>query len=444
MDLAVEEFDHEKVRRAGFVGISVPMHTAMRLGVGVAETVRKLNPSAHICFHGLYATLNSEYLLDTVADSVIGGEVEETMVELVRTVFASSPEDTPGFITSKHTHETILARLDFPLPQRDSLPSLERYAKLLYNDEERLAGYVEASRGCLHYCTHCPIPPVYGGRFFVIPSDVVLADIEKLVKAGAGHITFGDPDFLNGPTHSLRIVRAMNERFPDLTFDFTAKIEHVLKYREMFPELGQRGSIFMVSAVESLSDIILSHLEKGHTRDDVFEALKITRAAGITLRPSFVPFTPWTTLDDYIVLLETVERLDLIDSVDPVQYSIRLLIPPGSLLLSRSDTTQWLGHLNKTAFSYEWNHLDARMDELQRAVNVIVERAAITGEDAMKTFYDILDVSRKFAGDVSTRQPDYSRERRRPPRLTESWFCCAEPTRDQFVSLSKGDRSGGR
>src|SRR5881409_830728 len=60
LDVSVEPFDVEKAARARVVAISVPMHTALRLGVRVAERVRAVNPSCHICFFGLYASLNAE------------------------------------------------------------------------------------------------------------------------------------------------------------------------------------------------------------------------------------------------------------------------------------------------------------------------------------------------------------------------------------------------
>lgn len=425
MDVSVEGFDADKVIRARFVGISVPMHTALRLGLRVAQEIRKLNPECHICFYGLYASLNSDYLLNTVADSVIGGEFEEALVQLIKAVQVGAPTDIKEVSTRSRTLKPVLARLNFAPPDRSALVALEHYAKLEHNGEQRLVGYVEASRGCLHHCTHCPIPSVYNGRFFVVPQDIVLEDIRGLVASGARHITFGDPDFLNGPGHSLRITSAMHKEVPELTFDFTAKVEHILKHRELIPEFAQTGCIFVVSAVESLSDTVLEHLDKGHTQDDVSEALRILRGSGIVLRPTFVSFTPWTTIDDYIDVLEFLESQGLIDHVDPVQYSIRLLVPPGSLLLSQPDSHRWLGRLVQESFSYEWAHPDPRIDELHRRVSALVEQAAVRNDDAAETFYAILEMAHAVRGDALAGRLALPVDpaRLRPPRLTEAWFC---------------------
>ena len=425
MDVSVEGFDADKVQRASFVGISVPMHTALRLGFRIAHAIRKLNSDCHICFYGLYATLNSDYLLSTVADSVIGGEFEEALIQLVKRVQSEMPIDVREVQTRSNYAKPVLERLNFAAPARGPLVSLEHYAKLEYNGEERLVGYVEASRGCLHHCTHCPIPPVYNGRFFVVPEQIVIEDIQGLVASGARHITFGDPDFLNGPTHSLRIARTMHDRFPELTFDFTAKVEHILKHRSLIPEFAQAGCIFMVSAVESLSDAVLERLEKGHARGDVVEGLRIVQGAGIALRPTFVSFTPWTTIEDYIEVLEFVESERLIDNVDSIQYSIRLLVPPGSLLLTQPDSNLWLGRLVQESFSYEWAHPDPRMDELHKRVSVIVEQAAGRDQDAAETFYNVLQLARAVRGDTSSDRLEAQvyPPRLRPPRLTEAWFC---------------------
>ncbi|MBI4636893.1 MAG: radical SAM protein [Candidatus Rokubacteria bacterium] len=424
IDVSVEPFDPEKAARARFVGISVPMHTALRLGVTVAERVRAVNPACHVCFYGLYATLNAEYLLAHGADSVIGGEVEGPLVELVRALEAGDARPVPGATRGRPPAVGSLAKLSFPVPSRAGLPPLERYAHLLSGGPPALTGYVEASRGCLHTCRHCPIPPVYGGRFFVVPREVCLADIRQLVGHGATHVTFGDPDFLNGPGHALAVARALHAEFPAVTFDFTAKIEHLLRHRRHLPEFGALGCIFIVSAAESLSDTVLAHLEKGHTRADILEALRVICTAGISLRPTWVAFTPWTTLDDFREWLDFIAREALIDHVDPVQYSIRLLVPPGSLLLESPAMRPYLGELVKDAFYYRWTHPDARMERLSEAVAGAVAEAAERSEDAAVTFESVRRLAEEAAGaPARPPRPAPPADRRRPPRLTEPWFC---------------------
>ncbi|MBI2554213.1 MAG: B12-binding domain-containing radical SAM protein [Candidatus Rokubacteria bacterium] len=423
LDISVEEFDAGKVARARFVGISVPMHTALRLGVRVAAELRQINPACHICFYGLYATLNADYLLAHGGDSVIGGEFESALVALVEALEAGRPGSVEGVHRSGHSAPPVLERLAFAQPSRVALPRLKKYAHLETDGERRLVGYVEASRGCLHMCLHCPIPPVYGGRFFVVPREIVLEDIRRLVNDGATHITFGDPDFLNGPGHSLALVRALHGEFPTVTFDFTAKVEHILEREEIFSELRRLGCVFMISAVESLSDTVLTNLEKGHTRADVYRALRIIRDAGIAFRPTWVPFTPWTTLEDYVEMLEFVEREGLIDHVDPVQFSLRLLIPPASALLAREAIKPYLGPLDQASFSYRWTHPDRRMDCLQQEASRLVEAATASGEDPAVTFYRLKALAYATLGKPVPAASALAPDRRRAPRLTEAWFC---------------------
>ena len=425
LDLAVEVIDEARVRRADFVGISTPMHTAIRLGVKAGELVRRLNPQCHICYFGLYASLNEDYLLDGVADSVIGGEFETPLTQHVDRLAGNGSPGPGGVSLSELRGPPNLSRQQFLPPARHLLPPLDKYARLRTSEGElRLVGYVEASRGCAHRCRHCPIPAVYEGRLRIVQQEVVLADIDNLVRMGAQHINFGDPDFLNGVKHSLGIVREMRNRHPELSFDFTAKIEHLIQHRDVVMELAALGCVFVLSAVESVDDRILRYLDKGHTRDDVVTALEITRVAGVALRPSLLPFTPWTTLSGYLELLEFVQNHDLVYQLDPVQYSIRLLLPPGSWLLDIPEIQPYLGSLIEEDFVYTWQHPDPRVDLLQRRVARVAEEAASSGEDPATTFDRIKKLTlATIFGKPTVAQPRYRRRSARPPHLTEAWFC---------------------
>ncbi|MBI3072117.1 MAG: radical SAM protein [Deltaproteobacteria bacterium] len=414
VDVSTERFDPAAVSRARFVAISVPMHTALRIGVRVAEEVRRVNGSAQIAFFGLYAALNHEFLLGRYGDACLGGETDGPLVALAKRLEAGESHEQLGAMSKVH-----LERPRFFLPVRDGLPPLRRYARLEKGGQQILAGAVEASRGCLHRCRHCPITPIYNGRFFVVPEEIVLSDIAALVARGAGHITFADPDFLNGPTHAVRIARVLHARWPALSFDFTAKVEHLLRHAVLATEFAALGCAFVVTAVESFSDVVLENLKKGHTRDGAIAALRMVRQAGISVHPSFVPFTPWTTRGDYVTMLDLLEAEDLVDSVDPIQLAIRLLVPPRSALLSEPVMTSYLGPVDRENFVVPWRHPDPSMDTLQSEVVAMVADAVARGEAPATTFRAV----KRLASAGSDRTLDFVPHREPPPRLTEPWFC---------------------
>ncbi|MFL5389415.1 MAG: CUAEP/CCAEP-tail radical SAM (seleno)protein [Myxococcales bacterium] len=419
LDVSVEQLDEEALRRARLVAVSVPMHTALRLGVRVAE---KAPQTAHVCFFGIYAELNAAHLLARHVDSVIGAESDGPLRALAEALEAGrSPESVAGVRTAAGPSRAA-EKLRPGVPSRAGLPVLDRYAKLEIGGELRAVASVEASRGCKHLCRHCPIVPVYQGRFVAVPREIVLGDIAQQIEAGARHVTFGDPDFLNGPTHALRIARELHERWPEVTFDATIKIEHLLQHRDLLPELARSGCLFIVSAVESLSERVLVALRKGHTAADVREALRLVREAGIDLRPTLLPYTPWTELSDLPALFEFAERHDLVDRIDPVQYTLRLLIPPGSAILEGDEPRQWLGKLEPDQFGWTWTHPDPRVDDLWRVSSRVATRGAEQGEDPVATFASLRDLAFGAVGRPLP-APLAPRTRTKPPRLTEPWFC---------------------
>jgi hypothetical protein len=384
LDVSVDSWDPALADWADEVAFSVPMHTATRLARDLARTIDR--PIR--CF-GLYADQCADFAVPVAWDA---------------------------------------AALD-RVPARDLLPGLDRYARLATGDEQRLVGSVLASHGCAHKCRHCPVPVVFDGRVQRLDETAVLDDIAQLVAAGAQHITFGDPDFLNAPPHSRRVLQTMHERFPQLTFDCTVKVEHVLRYgglrhADVWPEFAAAGCVFVVSAFESVDDATLDRLDKGHTTADAAHAVAILRDAGIDVRPSWMPFTPWTTRDDVIALLDFVYQHDLVGSVDAVQYTVRLLLPRGSLLLAHPDLVPFLGPWDDERSTFTWEHPDPTIDELQHTLAALVE----AGGDDVELYSKVREV-------VGAPPVDLTAMTTGRPRLTESWFCCAEPTELQLRAI---------
>ena len=413
VDLAVEDWDGASVDWAEAVAFSVPMHTAARLARRAAAGARRRRPGIPIAVYGLYATI-ARADDDAVAfDRVIAGEFEPELVAWAG-----------GLARARGTTVDLGRYAARPAPPaRDLLPPLDRYARAVIDGDERAAGYVEASRGCAHRCRHCPVPVVYDGRTRIVAVDAVLDDVEQLVAAGARHVTFGDPDFLNGPGHALDVARRLHAEWPGLTFDFTAKVEHLLKHRRLLPELASLGCTFVVSAVESLSDEVLRRLDKGHTAADVGELLRVMDAAGVVLHPTLVAFTPWTTLDDYIACVELFRGHGLVAYVPPVQLAIRLLVPPHSALLADPDAASWVGPLDPEAFTHRWTHPDPRMDALHERVASCVEAAEDAGDDPRATWDAVRALAYEAAGRPLPDEALPPEFRPDPPRLTEHWFC---------------------
>lgn len=417
IDTAVQPLDRDAVRAAALIGVYVPMHTATRLAGEMLPQLRELAPAATIVCYGLYAPLNADYLRERGADYCIGGEFEAELVKIY-----AAPGQAPAH--NDPPRSIILDKLRFIAPDRRGMPGLHAYANLITVEGSKTVGYTEASRGCKHLCRHCPIVPVYNGRFRVVPREVVLEDVRRQVAGGARHITFGDPDFLNGPGHALPLARALHAEFPDITYDATIKVEHLLRHADLLAELRATGCILITSAIEALDEGILARLEKRHSRADVARAAMLLRQVGIALNATFVAFTPWTTRRIYRDFLQGIAELDLIDHVTPIQYAIRLLIPSGSRLLELPETQAIIKPFDRQALAYPWEHPDPAMDRLQREALRLAQGSGPRGESRREFFARLCALTTAHIGGEPPRIDARYRIPRPPiPLLSEPWYC---------------------
>jgi radical SAM superfamily enzyme YgiQ (UPF0313 family) len=426
-DLSRDRLSTGTVAAAQLVAFYLPMHTATRLAIPVIDRVRAINPGATLCAYGLYAQLNEPLLREHGVTLILGPEAEEELVAAARTAGSKDPAPHPTHGAGS-LDPAAIPRLAFIQPDRTGLPSLTRYATLQMPDGTRkVVGATDATRGCKHRCRHCPIVPVYDGQFRVVPIDVVMADVRAQVGQGASHITFGDPDFFNGPTHARRLIDALHAEFPHLTYDVIIKVEHLLAHRDLLPRLAATGCLYVTSAVESVDDAVLARLEKGHTRADFMAAAHACRNAGLTLIPTFVTFTPWTTIASYRELLQVIEDLDLIEHVAPVQWSIRLLVTWNSRLLELPEIASLVGPFDPGTLTYPWTHPDPRVDDLQRAVMELV--GVRMTQSRRDVFAQIRDLASSKSATENFRSTDHQINRSPDvvratvPYLNEPWYC---------------------
>ncbi|WP_420631056.1 CUAEP/CCAEP-tail radical SAM (seleno)protein [Candidatus Leptofilum sp.] len=419
VDISVRPFQSQTVQSANLIAFYLPMHTATRLAVPLIQRVQRINREAHLCAYGLYAPVNERYLRELGVQTILGGEFEQGLVDLVAALRGGQP--MPSFPS------VSLHRQQFQRPSRHNLSPLTAYAHLDTSSGKRVVGYTEATRGCKHLCRHCPIVPVYNGRFRIIQPEVVLADVRQQVAAGAQHITFGDPDFLNGPGHALPLVQALHDEFPNLTYDVTIKIEHLQKHADALPLLRDTGCAFVVSAVEAVDDRILAILDKGHSRADFIQVARQMRQIGLPLTPTFVTFTPWTTVQGYIDSLALLAELELVEAISPIQYAIRLLIPEGSRLLKLDAVRDLVAPFDQAALVYPWQHPDPAVDALYETVFKLVKASQSAGESRQTQFNRIWQAALALLPEAeqaswAARQPVLTHLARAVPTLSEDWY----------------------
>jgi radical SAM superfamily enzyme YgiQ (UPF0313 family) len=405
-DLSRAPLPRGAVEEAELIAFFLPMHTATRLFLKAAPRIRALNPHAAWCGYGLYGPRNEAALREAGISTILSGEFEQGLVDWAR----RRGDGTEPIVS--------IERQRFIAPDRADLPPLAAYAQLTLNGSTRRVGYTEASRGCKHLCRHCPVVPVYQGIFRIVQRDVVLEDIRRQVAAGAQHITFGDPDFWNGPGHAMPLVEALHREWPELSYDATIKVEHLLKHRNLLPDLRRTGCAFVTTAVESLDDAVLAKLAKGHTRADFLEALRLTRAGDLPLSPTFIPFTPWTTFGGYAFFLQELAELGLAEQIAPVQLSIRLLIPQGSLLLELPEVSRMVEPFDDAGLCYPWKNADPRVDTLWRRISDTVRSSEKRRASRSEIFREIAQLAN--AGEWAE-APMPSRAT--IPYLTEPWYC---------------------
>ncbi|GAC1618825.1 MAG: CUAEP/CCAEP-tail radical SAM protein [Candidatus Acidiferrum sp.] len=432
LDLTRQSLDVSVVSSAQLIALYLPMHTATRLAAQLLPALREQNPRAHLCCFGLYAPMNADYLRTLGVETILGGEFEESLSRLADRLAHPSAEK----MAAQQEPLVSMERLAFEVPDRSDLPSLEKYAHLILpGGSFRVVGSTEASRGCKHLCRHCPVVPVYKGVFRIVSREVVMEDVRRQVHAGARHISFGDPDFFNGIGHAMKIVEEFHREFPNITYDATIKIEHLLKHEKYLPTLRDTGCLFVISAVESVDDSVLAHLDKGHTRENFLHVARTFCSVGMTLHPTFVPFSPWTTLESYLDLLSVLGSAGLTENVAPIQLGIRLLIPEGSRLLELDEIRSIIEPFDAQALFYPWRNADARVDALSVAVQAIASDGEKKKEPRSTSFERIWRAAHAAAGMAARPMPTFPNPSLPVPFLSEPWYCCAEPTSDQLVSI---------
>ena len=399
-------------------------------GRRVAAHVRRANPRAHLCIFGMYATLNRA-LLAGEADSVLGPDCELQLVELAAVAGERGP---PCRVAPRPP-----GRQPALVPDRGALPALGKYARLAIAGEQRIAGHVEATRGCKHLCRHCPIPPVYEGRFYRGAGGRRAGGCARADRRGRAPHRLRRSRF---PQRSAaRAARSRRRCTPStrrVTFSFTAKVEHIVAQQRADPRAGGGGR-----AVRRQRRRIAVRPRPRRAGEGPPRGRRAARAGDRARRRpvAAADVRRVHALDDAGRLsgpLPVHPRPRAGGGGRPGAASLRLLVPPGSPLLRRPTSRRfWAARRGGAQLPVDAPR-SAHGPPRGRGRGAGRGGRAATASRRRPPSRRIHRLAATAAGlpDEAPAQNRIGlRPRREPPHLTESWFCCAQPTRRQLGAV---------
>lgn len=356
---------------ADLVMLSVQQFESLERAIGLVPALRAAHPGGVIVAFGQYAQMNSS-VFQSLVDAVLFDEPERVATELATAAERHCVDDLPGALTSRRMNpKAPRGRLQLSAPARDLFPALIHYEA--HHGPWGLMGNLEASRGCHHKCTYCSVYGAYDGGSAAYETDAVVADALQLADDGVRHFCFIDAEFFNSRTNGKTIMRRVVDEVGPCTFEFTTRVDHVLKYTRELDELVGLGLRRVTSALEFPSDRILRIFDKGIDVADMRRAIVEADRLGVVLNPTFIPFTPWIEYDELLTFEDFLVETGLAKVAEPTVLQTRLLLFRGSPLLH----SPWIQDtpLTDNGFWFGWEHEDPRVEDLWHERRVEAEGA---------------------------------------------------------------------
>jgi len=312
----------------GFTATSTMMNHALLL----AKEIKKRNPKTLVVFGGSHPTVEAnEALRNPVVDYVVRGEGEQTFFELIKSINTGQEHSTINGLSLKNKDgriihnpsRSLIADIDMlPAPDRD-LFDQSRFLEIGYEKYGDRGAWVLSSRGCPFKCTYCASNQVWTRRWRARSPENLIKEIKLLQdRYNVDRINFADDTFTVSKKRVIDFCQKMIAGKLEISWACNARVDTV--DAEEFKLMKQAGCVEVWMGVESGSPIILSEIKKDITTNQIDEAFKMARAAGLKRRGYFM-------IGSRSESLETINQTEaLIDTIEPDSIAFSILTPyPG-------------------------------------------------------------------------------------------------------------------
>jgi len=289
---------------------------------GLNSTLRILvGPTAENAYESLLGT--------GIADAVLIGEPEDTIVELAR--LYPRLDQVRGLAFRAGTGEVrrtaarpLIDNLDrLPFPHR-AYGNPHAYWDIPFFG--RPTAWLLPTRGCPYDCIFCSQWQGYRKRVRYRSPENVVDEVEAIVnELGIRCMNFSDDTFNLNAEYVQSICRLLLERSLRVRWMSTARADRVDE--ETLRLMKRSGCVEIQYGIESADNGILEFLQKGTTIEDQRRGIEITRRVGVRFSVQTIIGSPMETE-------ETIRKtMRFIRETKPMFASFNVLTPlPGSQL----------------------------------------------------------------------------------------------------------------
>lgn len=302
--------------------------TEITAGNKIAGAIKKVFSELPIVVGGPHPSIIPRETLTEFPnlDIAVIGEGEKTIIELIQ-VFENDNKgklDHVRGIAFRRNGEIIVNQSPQPIEEINSLPfpAWDSFETEYYNQ----IFPVSTSRGCPYPCYFCS-PKYLGNRVRVKNYKNIIEEIKLLVdRFGAKRIQFADATLglLKEGAMLMCDELIKTELNKKIKWDCETRADSVNS--ELLKKMKEAGCEWVALGVETGSERILKEVvRKGETKEQIRNAVKMAKNAGIKVRCFFI-------IGHYTETVDTIkETINFALELDPDALSFGLMVPnPGS------------------------------------------------------------------------------------------------------------------
>jgi anaerobic magnesium-protoporphyrin IX monomethyl ester cyclase len=358
------------------------------------ETAKKIDPNIRTITGGQHFTATAQQSLEEYPniDTIVRGEGEQTLTELVQNLDKKKPDLSSikgisfrdrGKIVHNQPRNLIENIEILPYPGYHLVKdSLHKYHFAGMAGRDAPYALIEGGRGCPHECTFCTQWKHWEGTWRAKTPERIADEMGFCHQNfGSKFIWLTDDNLGGGNRIGTLADEIIKRKMPDdVTWFVQARCDDIIRNKDVLPKLRKSGLIWVLLGVENSEQSVLDNFNKGITPNEAKEAVKLLKKNGIFAHAMLIIGNRKDTEKSISRMREFANELD----PDFVMFGI--LTPfPGNAIYDEAKTNGWIEDTN-------WSHYDM--------VHAIMPTEALSTSEVQEQLYECY---RSFYGSCGRR-----------------------------------------